>query len=449
VSTLPIPSTDRVIVFGQALAGLGHLRVTDALYHGLPKGTKAVLLGSQDKGLTLFHQFVSIHPMTRAIFEWAQYGWREDVFTVVYRGWIRSHTKLLEEQLQTIFDRHPQRPKTLLAIATHMGLAHQFAAIKESFSKKHNVRMIVVVVVTDDAPIKIWAVGGADMIFVPSQRTKQLLETYHQSQAGLARAEYIVAPYMVHPALGEPLSGEAYETRRQQLDPSANTTIHIAIPVSGAAVQMDFFEKYMRALEDGESLGFARGKPRVRFHIVSKDMPSTTSFLGAMRQKSNVRVTSSSSDQEVVDAYQTLYAQETIALELTKPSEQAFKALVDPKKRGGSILLLSDPVGRQESDNLNFLERHGLIPKHAGLKMQWKFQQDAAPPDAGMLEDARHWRGLRLPSDPVGAAAFTLWCLRHGIFASMLDFAGYADHPELASDGVKVFWKMVEEHLSY
>ncbi len=429
---------DTIIVLATAPAGLGHLRVTDALYHGLPEGTRALILGSQDKSLKLFHNFVSIHPFTRLVFEWCQYGWREDVFTTIYRAWLRSHTRILEEQLLTILaqpfdsaqDRHPEPPKTLpagrqviLAIATHMGLAQQFGAIKDSFSKKYNVRMIVVVVVTDDAPLKIWAAGGADLIFVPSQRTKKRLEAYHKQQR-FAPADYIVVPYMVHPGLGKPLSKEAYEDRKDQLDPSGKSTINIAIPVSGAAVQMDFFERYMDALEEQLS--------RARFHIVSKDMLSTRRFLSRVRTKATVSVFSSASDREVVDRYERLYRQHTIALELTKPSEQAFKALVDPTKRGGSILLLTDPVGRQEWDNLNFLERHGLLGNIRSLRK----------------EEARRWRALRLPSDPVAAANFTLWCLHHGIFSAMADFRGFRHHPELASNGVNIFWKQVGEYLA-
>ncbi len=435
-SLLTSPST--IIVFGQALAGLGHLRVTDAVYHGLPKGTKAAILGSQDKGLKVFHSFVSIHPVTRAIFEWAQYGWREDVFTAIYRAWLRSHTQLLEEQLLTILAQHPEHPKTILAIATHMGLAQQFAAIKESFSKRHNVQMIVVAVVTDDAPLKIWAAGGADLIFVPSKRTKHILEQYHARQRALPPSRYVVAPYMVHPGLDKALPKEAYESRREQLKPSAKAQINIAIPISGAAVQMDFFETYMAGLERLNA---------AHFYIVSKDMPSTTEFLSRVRVKANVTLFSSPSDREVVDMYELLYRKYTISLELTKPSEQAFKALVDPTKRGGSLLLFTDPVGRQEWDNLNFLERHGLIPPHAGSKMHWEFRDGRVAPDREWVEDARRWRGLRLPSDPVQAANFTLWCLQHGIFASMVNFSGYRRDPELGSNGVKIFWKTMEGYL--
>ncbi|MBI5619828.1 hypothetical protein HY950_02605 [Candidatus Gottesmanbacteria bacterium] len=428
-----------LIVIAHAPAGLGHLRVADALYHGLPPGVTAVILGSQDKAMTWLHRFASVHTAARAIFEWLQYGWREDIFTGVYRSLLRSHTKLLEAQLAALLAERRDAPTTILVIATYMGLAHQLAAMKERFEKNHHVRLVIVVVVTDDAPLKIWAVPGADLIVVPSGSTKQRLEAYHQTLHPVSSTTYTVAPYPVAPMLAEALPLQLVGQRKAQLDSASATAIHVAIPVSGAAVQLSYFSHYMDALK--------KASDRFTFHIVSKEMLSTRSFLADMVGRPNVTVASSPTDQEAVDLYEKLYAKETIGLEVTKPSEQAFKALVDPTKRGGSILLLTDPVGRQEWDNLAFLQRHGLVPKHAGSKRRWEFAEGASLPDSEMLADARHWRGLRLPSDPKQAAAFTLWCLRYGIFAAMADFSGYPKHPELASDGVARFWERVEAYL--
>lgn len=444
-----LTSPNLLIVIAHAPAGLGHLRVADALYHGRPPGVAAVILGSQDKTMTWLHRFASVHTVARAIFEWLQYGWREGIFTAIYRYLLRSHTMLLETQLATLLAEHQPLPATVLVIATYMGLAHQFAAMKERFEKTHHVRLVIVVVVTDDTPLKIWAVAGADIIFVPSGSTKRRLETYHKRREPALHTQYVVSPYPVAPTFAQPLPREKFDERLRQLDSAQNATIHVAIPVSGAAVQLSYFSHYMDALKKGSdrlALHHSDGAGFI-FHIVAKEMLSTRTFLASMVGRPNVIVASSSVDRQVVDLYEQLYAKEIISLEVTKPSEQAFKALVDPTKRGGSILLFSDPVGRQEWDNLTFLERHGLVPKHAGTKRRWMFAEGANPPDSEMLADAHHWRGLRLPSDPAQAAAFTLWCLRYGIFAAMADFAGYPKHPELASDGVGKFWEKVDTYL--
>ncbi len=50
-----------LLIFTYAPAGLGHLRVTDALYHGLPKGVQPVILGAHDRAVGAIHRFMSIH----------------------------------------------------------------------------------------------------------------------------------------------------------------------------------------------------------------------------------------------------------------------------------------------------------------------------------------------------------------------------------------------------
>jgi hypothetical protein len=73
-----------LIIFTYAPAGLGHLRVTGALYHGLPAQTHPILLRSQDSSIGYLHHLTSIHPTLRAILEWLQSGKPEEVFTSGY-----------------------------------------------------------------------------------------------------------------------------------------------------------------------------------------------------------------------------------------------------------------------------------------------------------------------------------------------------------------------------
>ena len=87
----PLASSDTVIVLAQALTGLGHLRVSHALYHGLPPGAHALLLSSQDESVNSIHALTSIHPFFRNVMEFTQHGWAEDVFTVLARRYFRSH----------------------------------------------------------------------------------------------------------------------------------------------------------------------------------------------------------------------------------------------------------------------------------------------------------------------------------------------------------------------
>ncbi len=284
----PLTDPKLVLVFAQAPAGLGHLRVTDALYHGLPAGTNALLLSSQDRSLTFTHRITSVHPILRQWMEFTQNGLPEAVFTKAYRWMLRRSTKLLEEQLQTMLEQHITYPKTLLVVATHFGLAHQLAAIKTRFAKKYNVTVILVVIVTDDSPQRLWAVGGADLIVVPSERCRRSLDQYHRTE-GLKPSQYVVLPYMVSPRLGELLTPRQVTIRRQQLSKEKLSPIHVAIPISGAAVQLLYvthFIKQLRALSD-----------RFMFHVVSRQASYTRDFLSKLLGQFHIQLMVSESER--------------------------------------------------------------------------------------------------------------------------------------------------------
>jgi hypothetical protein len=439
MSDSALTSPDIVIVLAQALTGLGHLRVTHALYHGLPPGAHALMLSSQDTRINYMHKIMSINPALRRVMEYTQSGWAEDVFTAIARKYFRQKSKILEDQLQTILEQHITKPRTLLIVATHLNLGHQLAAIKDDFAKKNNVRVVLVVVVTDDSPQHLWAVGGADLIFVPSEYTKRQLELYHKMQHDMPAATYVIAPYMVSPRLGIELTDAQFKRRKQELDPSRLAGIHMAVPISGAAVQLTYFDKLLRELD--------RLSERFTYHIISQQSPATTAFLGRMIGKSHVKLHVSPSHREVVELYEQVFEREVMALEVTKPSEQSFKTLIHPRGRGGVVMLFSDPVGRQEWDNVRFLQRHSLLPVARDQKALWQAALQNIKPDESLLLRARNWRALRLPTHSRESARFIWWCQTHRIFSAMMHFSGYQEHQELSSHGVGIFWKYVGNYL--
>ncbi len=440
-SDTALTSPDLVIVFAQALTGLGHLRVSHALYHGLPPGVHALLLNSQDESINSIYKVMSVNPALRNVMEFAQQGLPEDISTILLRWYFRRNTRLIAEQLQTILEQHGAKPKTLLVIATHTFLGHELAAIKEKFSRTNKVHVVLVVVVTDDSPQHIWSVGGADLVFVPSEYTKGQLESYHRSHRRMAPTTYVVAPYMVSPALGMECSEIQYSRRIQELDPGRLASIHMAIPISGASVQLLYLEKLIRELK--------RLSDRFVYQVISQHSPSTNAFLRMMIGKRNVRLHVSYSYREVVDLYEQVYEREVIALEVTKPSEQSFKALLKPRQRGGAILLFSQPVGRQERDNLRFLIRHNLLPTTQEQKTLWRLAISNKPPSESILVHARCWRGLRLPVHSKASAQFIWWAHEHKLFLAMAHFAGFPQSSELGSYGVTTFWKTVNEYLEH
>lgn len=379
--------------------------------------------------------------------EWVQHGVAERIFTFLYRYYLRSHADLLYHQLGTIIDQRIEVAQTILVVATHFGLAHQLAAIKEKLKKEKNVSIVLIVQVTDDSPQYIWYVDGADIIFVPSSKTKRVLEEYGR-KGNLPKAQFYTIPYPISPLLQEVIPPERYAQKYSQLDPESRSHIHTAIPISGAAVGTDFFSALIDNLHQKEN--------RFLFSVISKFAPYTKSFLANMMQKPYVRLEISSHDREVVDLYEKVYAEELISLEVTKPSEQAFKALINPHKRGGALLLFSKPVGRQEYDNLDFLRRHHLIPSLKETRELWqkscgKYPQPEFAQNV-LFSRAVFWRGVELPEEPKRAAQLILFLLREKIFLQMLNFKEntykHPDHPsELSTEGVTYFWKYVSEYL--
>jgi hypothetical protein len=431
------------IIFTYAPAGLGHLRVTNALYQGLPAQANPILLRSQEASIGYLHRLSSIHPTARAIMEWLQAGKPEELFTRIYRRFLRSRTKYLSDRIETVLDERMANLDLILVVATHFGLAHQLAAIKTELSRSRHIPIVLVLQVTDDSPQRIWYVPGADLIVVPSERTQAALIDYGKT-TGLPPVRFAVLPYPVSPLLTSALTDQEYEQRGQQFLANGNIDIEVAIPISGAAVGLSYFRRLMDELHQKST--------RFHFHIIAKSFAYTQPFLEDMQSRPFVTLHTATTDRQIVQKYEQVYQNTLVALEVTKPSEQAFKALVDPHHRGGAILLFSQPVGRQEHDNLDFLGGHQLLPTQDEQQRLWDSATKGSPID-GEARQASHWRSMRLQDDPILAAHYIWWCLEQGIFAQMLT-CNLTPQPddlnanEIESDGVFQFWQTVSQLLA-
>lgn len=431
---LPLEDKSLLICFAYAPAGLGHLRVTDALYHGLPKGTNTpLLLGSQDTTITYLHRFMSLNSFIRHLTVWAEKGHVEDITTFIYRYFLRSHTGLLYEQMKTIINESYTVPSKILIIATHFGLAHQLSAIKTRLEKETRIKVILVVQVTDDSPHHIWFIPGSDLIFAPSVRTQRELLRYGEKiHAGVP---VVVNPYPISPILSRSLTEKQYKEKLMQVDKNSTLPIQVIIPISGAAVGTDYFTVLTAELNKKSS--------RFLFHIVCKDAPFTKKFISEVAVHEYIRIYGAQEDRKVINIYEDIYQKNVISIEITKPSEQSFKALLDCRAESASLLLFTEPVGRQEYDNLDFLKRHKLIPSNQDQELltHMKINLD-------VLSKASSWRGIRIPQNPVMAAQFIYWCLETGIFSKMMRYKlvianGHLNQNELFPDGVQTFWKKV------
>lgn len=436
--------TDRslAVIFTYAPAGLGHLRVSDTLYHGLPRGVIPVLLGSGDRSIQFFHRLTSIHPLGRNFMEYMQNGIPEDVFTYFYRTFLQRKNSTLYRKLVDILDQRIDQPKTVLIIATHFGLAHELSVLKDDLKKKYKVRVILVLQVTDDSPQHMWFVPGADITFVPSEKTRAELIRYG-ARNGLPPGNFQVVAYPLNPLLDEVLNQDGWKKKIRQVDPSSKTEIDLSIPISGAAVGTVYLSELIKLLQKNER--------RFTFHVVSRSTLHTRKFLQEINRYPSVRLMTAFSDRETVNDYDDLFMKNILSMEITKPSEQAFKSLFTPQKRGGVIMLFTKPVGRQEYDNLDFLRRHRLIPAKKEQFTLWD-RVISGGDVSNILSEAGHWRGMFLPNDPLSASRFILKCQNKGIFGKMMQYRPSVktaiERPEeIVSDGVGRFWKKVAGYV--
>lgn len=429
-----------LIVFTYALAGLGHLRVVHAFKDGLRKDLPSISIGSSDKTESSVHHFMSVSPITRFIMELFQKGTAEDLFTDIYIDFLhRRSGHLLNDIVKAINDSQSD-PEQIVFVCAHFGIAHKLTILRKEIEAALKCKIFIIVQVTDDSPQHIWYVPNVDLIAAPSEFTKKELEKYAKGK-NLGYSPIEVIPYPVSPLFYEKLSDERYSNRMAQLDKYSHASINLCIPVSGAAVGMTFFLHLVNLL--------SKKSAEFNFHIVSRSAPFTRIFLDQISKFRNVKTHVSGADDNVVDLYEDLYKNEVVSLEITKPSEQAFKALLPSDAIGGSILLFCHPVGRQEYDNINFLRRHKIIfTKEEQQKLWEKSDKSESISEAEFLDlfcEKRNLRGVELPIGSERAANFIWWCLRQGIFEKILEQGLMPENRELETrgDGVKLFWDRI------
>ncbi|MFA6007342.1 MAG: hypothetical protein WC784_01695 [Candidatus Shapirobacteria bacterium] len=425
---------DLLLVFTYAPAGLGHLRVTDALADALAPGIDSVLLGADDTKITYWHRLTSLSPFFRRVTEWFTTKKNGYWFYALYILSLKISSGKLYHQLKNLLSEKYPNKKTIVVVSTHFGLAHQVSAIKSRLEKKLKIKLILVVQVTDATSIEIWYVPGADLISVPSVKVKVELLKY-ATERNFKKTKIIVLPYPLSQTLGLQLSDEEYDLKLKQYDQNSTAKIKVLIPISGAAVGLTYYDKLISKLR--------RSSHRFIIFLVIRNNIYTKAFIKKMKARNYVIVIENNTDQEVVDGYQKLYEDEIIGLEIVKPSEQAFKSLFIPQQRGGSVLLLNEAVGRQEQDNLNFLIDHQLLPNQEDqqeIQAMGDFSHNQE-----FLNNIKKWRALKLTNDPDKDVAIINYCLKNGIFSQMSKPRSKITsiNSELASDGVQQFWKKI------
>lgn len=430
-----------LLVFTYAPAGLGHLRVTDALYDGLPKNINSVLLGANDTNITYWHRLTSISPFFRKIMEFLTSKKNGNWFYSIYIKFLNLSNKKLYQQMEYLITQQWQEKEIVVVVSTHFGLAHQISAIKDKLEKNLKIKIVLVVQVTDATSIEIWYVPGANLISVPSEKVKNELLEYVKKR-NLKRTEIVVLPYPLSQNLGNYLNKNEYDLRIKQYSKDSSAKIKIAIPISGAAVGLDYYDKLISKLR--------RTNDRFMIYLIVRNNIHTQAFIKRMKMRDYVTVIDSDTDKKVVDSYEKLYQDEVIGLEIVKPSEQAFKTLFVPNQRGGSILLLNGAVGRQEQDNLNFLADHKLLPKKEDQEKLIEYAGENKLPTGQECQEciarASTWRAIKLANDPTKDSIIINWCIQNDIFKKMSKQRkkSKCKDREIASSGVQQLWEKID-----
>lgn len=246
--------------------------------------------------------------------------------------------------------------------------------------------------------------------------------------------EVVVVPYPVSGKLAEALTEHEYSERKRQVAPQGTAKTQLILPISGAAVQQDYFRRLLPVLSSDE---------RSVVTVVSRDSKYAREFLRWCGTMPLVETVADNFDLAVIAKYEREFLHQVLALEVTKPSEQTFKVLLNPKQRGGVVMLFTEPIGRQERDNIAFLRRHGFIPdQYDEEKMERLMRGEAKTVESELMARARRWRGVLLPRADGKLAGEAILRLREsGILAAMVDFSGFSSHPELSPRGVELIWQ--------
>lgn len=429
-----------MLLFTTSPAGLGHVRVTEALRSGLPENIRSEIIGIEDEGIHFIHRLTSRNRFFRNVFEFVQNNrGPEEVFTSIYKSYLRKKTTDVFTRIEDLVNRRRPKPEVLVIISTHFGLAHKIAEVKSELARSLKMCVMLCVVVTDDSPLKIWGVTGADYIFVPSKETKRSLYSEMVLKTD-AVPKIFVSPYPISVKFEKDLPPYDFRERVLQVTPASSKKMGIIVPISGAAVQLKYFS---------ELISYLNGKGDANISVVVRESAYTKSFIKWCEGIPSVEVVADTLDKDVVLSYERTLANGNYSIEITKPSEQSFKALLTPRQRGGVILLFSNPVGRQEYDNINFLVRHGLMPGETDQKIlnNLFYYNENREINSDFLKRAESWRGLMLPAEGKVAGRGIYLLKKEGVLMSMMKFSGFPKERELKGNGVAIFWRRLEKRV--
>src|SRR5512143_236632 len=108
---------DVMLLFTTSPAGLGHVRVTEALRSGVPENVRSEVLGIKDNGIQFLHRISSTNRVLRQVVEFVQNSpGFEGVFTAIYRYLLRRRTGKVYARIVELVNRRRPKPNVLIII---------------------------------------------------------------------------------------------------------------------------------------------------------------------------------------------------------------------------------------------------------------------------------------------------------------------------------------------
>lgn len=343
--------TDTAYIFPTVATGLGHIRVTRAIIESL-SGSGPIYLFEAKKSLAeSLHKISSSGVVARKLLVWSQSGALENFFSLIFKIFLRLKARSVVVDLARYLEKIPN--KKCVLVCTHFGVCWQIASQIKSLQLGLNKEIKIVLVVTDDSPQKMWAVP-VDVIFCPSHKTAVAIS---KSLPRKSKTKIVVSNYPLATCFESRLEKEDIQAKVDQIQGISRRT-NICIPVSGASVHLGWYQAFINSVR--ENLKSAH------FVVIVRESKSNKKFIRWCSERDGfIELIKAKKDWDLISLYQKAYTDMVFSFEVTKPSEHIFKARLPFGCRGGVILLLAPPVGRQEYDNLKFLKVNGYLEKKA------------------------------------------------------------------------------------
>ncbi|MDQ3239351.1 MAG: hypothetical protein M3P33_02395, partial [bacterium] len=231
------------IIISTSPTGLGHIRVMNALLEGLPKEIKPSIIGIQDNLTSFIYRIISTNATLRKCFEFIQNNpLAENLTSQIIRSFQIINLSNTIAEIKNILDSDDEI-SDIIYVSTHPMIGNK---IQKIIDKQYfDIPSTHALIVTDDSPQRFWVLNS-DYIITPSEKTKNKLQKLCTDCN--FNPKIIVKPYPINPKYLKKLPPHVLYNKLEQIEPDNPQKLRICIPISGAAVQLDFYQVLIEQL---------------------------------------------------------------------------------------------------------------------------------------------------------------------------------------------------------